>query len=426
MSAGRVCVSAIALAALLLAMGPFVPKAEIRRVPFDVEPSGHSFESTISNNGRWVAFRSWAQNLVPGGSDGLNDIFLVDIKKGTTLQVSRKANGDDTSQSCVSPALNATGRFVAYHSGDPDIVPGGPPGAISVFLFDRQQGTTVRVSLDEDGDAVSSASEPSISQTGRWVAFSSTANAIVTGDSNNKRDIFIRDRKLGTTTLVSRTSDGGFADDHSERPMLSDNGKLIAFMSFAALTPADTNSHQDVYVVDLKKGTLELVTVNDAGEVGDMGGGGHYDFAGNGRFVTFASGSQNLVDDPLPFATVYRRDLKTGRTEHVVVDADGNSSMSITTGHAISPDGRYIVVRNLGGDLGPEDTNGLADLYLKDMKTGSVERISIGFGGVETDDTATGPSVAKRAKWISFDSAATTLLEEADDNGFSDIFVKRR
>ncbi len=416
----------VALAAgLLLGGKALVPKNGIARVPFGIVPSSSVFETQISANGRWVTFRTVAENMLEGGNDPSSDIFLVDTKKGDIVQVSRTHTGGDPTGSCQSPVISATGRFVAYRTSDPDIVEGDELNTNDIFLFDRIKETTVRISTAlNGGGATMVAWEPSISKNGRFVAFSSAANLLVAGDLDNTRDVFLRDVKLGVTTLLSPTPPGAAVDGASESPKISANGRFVVFESSAALLPEDDNGALDVYRRDLKLDTLELVSINADGLVGDASSS-NPDISDNGRYVTFVSGAKNLVAGATAFVSVFRRDMKKGMLELVNANPDGVPSASIASAHSISPDGRFVAFGSLGTDLGPEDLNLHTDIYLKDMKKGDVTRVSLGFGGVETDDTSAAPSASKKGKFIAFESLATTLLEAGDGNFGTDIYVAR-
>jgi len=188
--------------------------------------------------------------------NGSSDIFVHDRKSGATTRVSvdstgAQATGGDSSR----PALSGNGRFVAFESVATDLVPGDTNGASDSFVHDRKSGLTSHESVAApEGQATGgSSSNPALSGNGRFVAFESDAPDLVPDDSNGLSDIFVHDRKSGTTTRVSVDAAGAEASNHSFVPALSANGRFVAFESGATnLVPLDTNGRFDVFVRDRK------------------------------------------------------------------------------------------------------------------------------------------------------------------------------
>ena len=213
--------------------------------------------ATISARGRFVAFSSYASNLVPGDTNGFADVFVRDRKNGTTERVSvssRGAQGDGRSD---GGWITGDGRFVAFYSEAANLVPGDTDGVGDIFVRDRQNGTTERVSVSSHGRQANDASYLAaanrvIALDGRFVVFESDATNLVPGDTNRRRDIFVRDRELGTTERVSVASSGVQADGESSWGVISGgNGLFVAFNSVASdLVPGDTNRRFDVFVRD--------------------------------------------------------------------------------------------------------------------------------------------------------------------------------
>ncbi len=211
-----------------------------------------SFDPAISPDGRFVAIHSAATNLVLADTNGFSDIFVRDRQTGATERVSvDSAEAQASDDSSHSPAISADGRFVAFVSGASNLVPIDTNGVWDVFVRDRFFGTTERVSEDSGGAQATGdfSFDPAISADGRFVPFASGATNLVAGDTNGIRDVFMRDRSLGTTERVSVDSAGGQANSVSARPAISADGRFVAFESFAAnLVADDSNFLWDIFV----------------------------------------------------------------------------------------------------------------------------------------------------------------------------------
>jgi uncharacterized repeat protein (TIGR01451 family) len=245
-----------------------------------------------------VAFRSYATNLVLGDTNNKSDIFVHDRQSGQTTRVSIAPDGTEADDESSHPALSADGRFVAFRSDAGNLVPGDTNGKSDIFVHDRQSGQTTRVSVASDGTEADDGSNlPALSADGRLVAFQSNATNLVSGDTNNYIDIFVHDRQSGQTTRVSVASDGTQADDGSSNdPALSADGRFVAFYSKAYnLVPEDNNNLDDVFVHDRQTGKTTRVSVATNGTEIDDYGSDSPALSADGRFVAFASDAPDLV-----------------------------------------------------------------------------------------------------------------------------------
>jgi Tol biopolymer transport system component len=265
------------------------------------QADGASVSPSLSADGRLVAFESHATNLVPGDTNNAHDVFVRDREAGPIERVPLAADGGRANGESYSPSLSADGRFVAFESYATDLVPGDTNGQRDIFVRDRQAGTTERVSLTADGaQAGGNSTSLSLSADGRFVAFVSGDN-LVPGDTNGVTDVFVRDRQAGATERVSVGAGGAQADEASSLPSLSADGRLVAFVSDAAnLVPGDTNGQRDIFVRDRQAGATERVslTTDDTqagGAVGSSSRSLSPSLSADGRFVTFDSVATNLV-----------------------------------------------------------------------------------------------------------------------------------
>jgi len=215
----------------------------------------------LSADGRFVAFESFASNLVPGDTNGGVDVFVHDRQTATTTRASVASDGAEGNDQSNSPAISADGRYVAFLASSSNLVPGDTNGTVDIFVHDRQTGTTTRVSVASDGTQSNGLSEsPAISATGRFVAFESFATNLVPGDTNGAFDVFVRDLQTGTMTRASLVSDGSQSNSDSRSASISGDGRFVAFHSFATnLVPADSNNESDIFVHDQQTGATSRV-----------------------------------------------------------------------------------------------------------------------------------------------------------------------
>ena len=419
-------------------------------------PPGGQYSA--SDNGRFVAFASRAGNLHPGDVNGqvLYDVFVHDRKKQKTDLVSALPSGlgpeppvlpdipIEVSHCLVashSPAISGNGRYVAFISNLPltgveEIPEQGAP-LFKVFLRDLKKHTTELVSVTWDGNpATGSSGMPegrggrtglSISDNGRFVAFTSSASNILDGVCPSPElapgvtspvsipcgQTYVRDRKEKETILISKSSSGEPANHLSDDPSMSGNGRFVVFESEANnLVPADLNqcpqtfnsvfppppSCLDVFLHDLETGETELISISrdgipgsDASRVGKWGSGSQT-VSDDGRFVLFTSTAIDLVPanhhlSPGLSAGGYVRDRRTGRTERVSVSSTGAILQSNNFGfHSVTDDGRHVQLNQHlmndiyfgpapdGGPYTPRD-QGHEDrgTFLYDRKSGQVD-----------------------------------------------------
>src|SRR5437870_5456318 len=206
------------------------------------EGNGASLGSALSADGRFVAFDSAATDLVAGDTNGVSDVFVHDRQTGTTERVSVASDGAQGNGSsglvtfAFPPALSADGRFVAFVSFATNLVASDTNGATDVFVHERQTGTTERVSVASDGTEGNAASAgATLSADGRFVALDSRATNLVAGDTDGATDSLVHDRQTAPT---ERASVNGFA----AAPALSADGRFVAFHSTGSnLVAGDTN-----------------------------------------------------------------------------------------------------------------------------------------------------------------------------------------
>ncbi len=222
-----------------------------------------SGEPCISADGRFAVFYSHATNLAPGDTNGAPDIFVRDLEKGSTQRVSVDSNGAAGNRDSRLPSVSGDGRYIAFESWASDLVDGDTNGSIDIFVHDRQTGTTKRVSVSStgiqgDGDCRA----PSISRNGRHVVFTGVAANLCPHDANRHTDIFLHDRLEASTRRVSSLPDGTEGKHDSDQAAVSADGRWVAFGTKASnLLPSDKNHAVDIVVWDGKNGELTRISV---------------------------------------------------------------------------------------------------------------------------------------------------------------------
>ncbi|OGO37559.1 MAG: hypothetical protein A2Z03_10240, partial [Chloroflexi bacterium RBG_16_56_8] len=355
-------------------------------------------------------------------------VFPAQAAPGDTTRVSVGPSGAQSNGSASAPAISSDGRFVAFHSMASNLVSGDTLGNTDIFVHDRQTGVTERVSLDSSGAQANGNSYlPSISSDGNLVAFESYASNLVSGDTNNKADIFIRDRQLGTTALVSVGLAGAPANGDSSIAGTTGNGRYVTFTSTASnLVNGDTNGVQDIFVRDLQLGTTSLVSVVTGGALSDDNSGGS-SLSSDGRFVAFGSIAKNLTanDAKGDIEDVFVHDRQTDETTCVSLAPDGTAADGSSIGASISSDGRYVAFSSAASNLVSGDANGWADIFVHDRQTGLTSRVSVNSSGAETDNDSDSAVISGNGRFVIFASYASNLVP-GDTNGTNDIFVYDR
>jgi Tol biopolymer transport system component len=396
------------------------------------EANGASISVSLSGDGKLAAFESNAKNLVTGDKNSSYDIFVRDRVAGTTELVSVDSAGKQHTGSSLGARITADGRFVAFKSYADGLVAGDTNGQIDVYLRDRTTMTTEIESVDSNGNFSNGRSQGAvISRDGTCVAFTSDATNLVAGDGNGVSDVFLRDRVGGTTERISVDSagvegNGSSATAEHVSQGLSADGLLVVFTSNAMnLVASDTNGFMDVFVRDRTTGTTERVSVDSAG--GEANGTSEDPAISlDGRCVLFRSNATNLVaNDTNQANDLFLHDRTTGTTVRVSVDSTGAEADHHSFIAQFTAEGTRVVFSSNADNLAPGDVNGAEDVFVRDLALGTTELFEIdwiqglGEGGTWPN------SISDDGRIVGFYSSKSTFVP-GDTNLLDDAFVHER
>jgi Tol biopolymer transport system component len=400
------------------------------------ETEGQAAAVSLSADGRFVAFHSDASDLVPGDTNQDTDVFVRDRQTGVVQRVSLTWNGMEARDDSACPALSADGRYVAFRSRAWNMYPGGANlghPRWDVYVRDRQQGTTTRVTVSlSGGDPNGDSGCPAISGDGTKVVFASAAKNLVDSDGNGFMDVFLRDLVRNETLRLTRRGRAGGGNGDSGSPTISRDGRFVAFQStalnlvpdgvpFLLPPPGFNNWTPHIYVHDLAQQATELVDVPIGSNLDTDWSVGPR-LSADGRYVAFVSASRSLVvPPPLVYSSVYVRDRKKAKTwvasPSDVTQTDcgrPGRSFACIQGYIgppdISDDGRFVAFASRSMLLLPANEWGGDQIYLFDNVGRRLRRLSVDPTGVSGDACSWAPDLSADGKVIAYSSKSTNLL----------------
>ena len=398
-------------------------------------PSGVGLPPALSGDGRFAAFDSFDSGITPGDTNGYSDVFLKDTQTGAISLVSTDAAGGLGNANSGNPVLSPDGRYLLFSSGATNLVAGDTNDRSDVFLKDLQTGVVTRISTDSAGNQAtggaigSGSTNASFSPDGQSVLFLSTATNLVAGDTNGLQDVFLKNLQTGDVTRVSTDASGGEAVGggtfNGHNASMSADGRYVFFTSAAAnLVSGDTNGSRDIFRKDLQTGEVSRVSTSASGAQGDANSFTAR-VSSDGRFIVFSSLSSNMVSgDTNGVTDIFLKDMLTGDVTRVSTTATGaQSSGGTSVVPSLTPDGRFLLFEGTANNLVPGDTNAQSDVFLKDLKTGSIVRVSTDAAGVQGDYESSSSVLSADGRFIGFLSRASNLVT-GDTNGDPDLFVR--
>ena len=388
-------------------------------------------EPSISADERYVVFDSYDGALVPGDTNGSMDVFLRDRVAGTTTLVSVASDGGPANGSSQQPSIGADGRYVAFTSFASNLVANDTNGTYDVFVRDRFTNETFRVSTVWSGISPNSngqSNNPSISTDGRYVAFASFASNLVVGDTNGETDVFVCDLVGHTTTRVSVASDGIQGNHQSgiHDVGISADGRYVVFDSMASnLVPFTKTAEKYVYLHDCLTGETSLVSVASDGTPGNSSSGdyGTHAVTAGGRFVVFQSWASNLVvADTNNCQDVFLRDRLLNTTTRISVSSSGAQGWDDSLSPSFSADGRYIAFTSYAINLVAGDPLIGSDVFICDRLTGQTARVSVSGDGTPGNSECWEAVISADGHYVAFSSNASNLVP-GDTNATDDVFI---
>ena len=428
--AGAACIFLLGVAGaeaspgdVLLVSGPNTKNAE----GFE----GADVVPATSGTGEWIAFLHegpLGPHLeIPGDS-----LFLRSARAPALTPVD-VPSGESAGQGydAGSPSLDREGNLLAFVSEDPDLSGedknfdhsvAGTSAVRDVFVYDRGSRRTTlvsRASGPRGAAADDDSNLPTISEDGRYVAFGTEAHNLASRKAFGRvifGGVYVRDLKRGTTTLVSRADGRDGEPLQSYDPSISRHGGRVAFVDYVGHKRARRSV---IMVRDVKHGRTAVVSRSSGGSIA-AADCTEPALAAAGRYVAFASEAGNLVPGVHGSEQVFVRDLKTGRTVLASRSQKGAAGGGDSSHPSISADGRYVAFESYANNLGPPDQGRFTDVFVKDLKSGLVYLASRApGGGPAANAPSANPSISSSGHFVSFESRASNLSPQDTDRASS-------
>ncbi|WP_157961358.1 M10 family metallopeptidase C-terminal domain-containing protein [Microvirga flavescens] len=374
----------------------------------------------LSPDGRYVLFSSAAENLIPDDVGG-NDVFIKDLATGMIRLVSANAAGVQANANSEMARFSSDGHYVVFYSDATNLIPGLTTSNGNIFRKDLITEEVILISSNIDkvpGNNFSDKSE--ISPDGRYVVFDSAASNLTTGDANGKWDIFLKDLVNGEVTLLSSKKDGTQANDSNFNPHFSPDGRYVLFESYSGNLAGGTAGTIKLLLKDLATDEVKAITKPSDGTPIN---GFDAQFSRDGRFIVFSSADSDLVaGDTNGQSDIFIKDLLTGGISRVSIDANENQANGESLAAQLSPDGRYVTFISAATNLVGNDDNGNDyDLFMKDLVTEAVTRIATVDREAGVPYTPEAAQFSPDGRYLVFLSGASTLVP-GDTNRNDDLF----
>jgi Tol biopolymer transport system component len=363
-----------------------------------------SNQATLSQNGQYAVFASDAQNLSTQAY-GQNLIYLKNTLTGALKLVSTTTTGFEANSNSYQPDISNDGRFVLFSSYADNLFANDNNNDSDVFIKDTSTNALKLISGigTQVGDGWSGNAD--MTRDGLYVVFESQASNLITTDFNGTNDIYLKNVSTGAVTLVSQTVDGIQTDWDSFNPVISDNGRYVAFSSDASnLIANDTNDNRDVFLKDMQTGTVTLISSNSNGDSA-YGWSDNPAISADGSQIAFSSYATDLYysTNDAGYASVYVKDWTTGMIKLLTVGYDGQSIDGNSWDVTISPDGKTVAFVSDATNLVIGDANNAADVFVVKVDTGEIVRLAenTNLGDSETPSFSGDNATISFSRWNS-------------------------
>jgi subtilisin family serine protease/Tol biopolymer transport system component len=388
--------------------------------------SGSSFSPAMSTNGQFVSFLSAATNL-DANAGGTHDlVYVQDRATRSTTLVSRSSTGALPNAACTDVRISGNGRFVVFVSAASNVMANDTNGRSDVFLYDRTSNQLELISRTASGVGNDASDSPAISDDGRYVVFASDASNLISGDNNISRDIFLRDRQLGVTTRVSVSSLGAQADYDSDLPNISGDGRYITFLSGADNLVSDTYfAAYHLYLRDRVGSTTERISKTSSGEPGN-GNGGLSSLSADGRYIAFESNASNLVGaDTNNSQDIFLWDRVLRVMQRISVANTGAQADQDCWAPFITSNGRHVFFFSDAVTLCAQDDDAVHEVFGYDRLTAKLSRLAYNHAGHTGLDGSFFSTASVDGQYVAFDAWAWNLVP-GDGNGALDVLLMDR
>ncbi len=375
--------------------------------------------SSLSNDGRFLAFQRSVHTTIGGLVLSYDEIYLKDLLTNVSTRIT------PVGKYCTNPVISGNGQYVLFKSSSDNIIPGLADGIAHIYVYNKvdQNINLIDINISGIPSNASASANYAISDDGVFIAYNSSGSNIVPGDTNGIGDVFLYDRSdLLLVERVSVSNNGdqlvkpGYSGDISVFAGVSDDARYVLFHSIADNLSVDGSRR--VFVRDRTSNTTTQILIDDDGDflvdIFDAS------ISANGRFITYSSSSPNLPGAN-GITQVYIHDRSSVLNQLVSSDGE-NSGNQHNSGPLMSASGRYVVYASSSSNLIANDVNGLRDVFVTDTLTNTTQRVSENLSGVGGNSPSDFQHMQDSAQRIVFGSYATNLVS-GDNNGDHDIFM---
>lgn len=375
------------------------------------QPDGAVLTPAVHDGALLIAYSTNARNLGLDHQTGASQIYVQDAVTDALELISAAPNGLGSNGNASHPAFSGDARYVAFSSFASNILGVDQPQYLTVYLRDRSNQTTRRVSNGLNGLINGQARYATVSDDGRYVAYYSQANNQVANDTNGQSDLLLTDMDTGTTERLSVSNSGAqVAEGALEHwtPSLSGDARYAVFGARGNLTSTPDNTAFQIHLRDRLSQTTQLLSVNAQGQAGTSSSD-QPSISRNGRYVAFRSAAHNLVSGAL--GGLFRLDRSTGQL--LALPTPPNSFACSVPAVSNRGDTSFVCADTAGGGRQAWLFRDPASLFL----------LSPGLaGGVGNGIAESWHAMGEHGVLMAYSSTATNIVP-GDTNGLTDLFV---